>query len=268
MSCKVAIVLLHHGFVIRRYFPAFATTTHELNEGMFGALAAYRSKPGVEPLELIDFPTAREAKYRRPHAQNGSDDTMKTSLIVTLGGLLVMLTVLASGAETSAYTGVDRKTYQPLDFGNRKATVFIFTTHDCPIANGYAPEISRICETYSGKAAVFLIHVDPALSLDDARKHANEYRYTCPVLVDPQHELVARSNAKVTPQSAVFDVSGKLLYRGRIDDLYVDFGKKRNAATTRDLRDAIDAVLAGKPVAMAETKAVGCFIPELKDKSK
>ena len=49
----------------------------------------------------------------------------------------------------------------------------------------------------------------------------------------------------MSPEAAVFAADGSIKYRGRINDLYVDLGKKRNAATTHDLRDALDAVLAG-----------------------
>ena len=181
---------------------------------------------------------------------------------------LLSLVVASAGAETPAFTAIDGKPHQPLDFTARKATVFIFTATDCPIANGYAPEINRICEKYAASAAIFLIHADPALKNEDARKHAAEYRYTCPVLLDPEQKIVAHAKATITPEAAVFSSDGKLAYRGRINDLHVDLGRKRASATTHDLRDALDAVLAGKAVAQPETKAVGCFIPEKKDAKK
>ena len=151
----------------------------------------------------------------------------------------------------------------------KKATLIIFITNDCPVSNGYAPEINRICDEYSGKAvAVVLAHVDPALGAEAARKHAADFAFRCPVLIDSRHALVALTKATVTPEAAVLTPDGKIAYRGRIDDLYVDYGKKRTAPAQRDLREALDAVLGGKDVPHATTQAIGCFIPKLKGEEK
>ncbi len=64
----------------------------------------------------------------------------------------------------------------------------------------------------------------------------------------------------MTPEVALFDAAGRLAYLGRIDDRYVDFGVDRPAPATHDLAEALDAVLAGRPVAVPRTHAVGCAI--------
>lgn len=64
----------------------------------------------------------------------------------------------------------------------------------------------------------------------------------------------------MTPETVVIDRSGAVRYRGRIDNFYVAFGRSRQVVTVHDLRDALDAVLAGKPVAAPDTEPVGCFI--------
>ena len=149
--------------------------------------------------------------------------------------------------------------------GDTKATVLIFLTHDCPIANGFAPEISRIRADYAEKKVAFLlVHVDPQLTPPAARQHAKEFGHDCPVVLDRDHALVKRAGATVTPEAVVLRPDGAIAYRGRIDDRYVDFGKLRPAPTQRDLRAALDAVLAGKPVPNATTKAIGCFISDQK----
>ena len=79
---------------------------------------------------------------------------------------------------------------------------------------------------------------------------------------DPDLALVKFTGATITPEAAVV-VGGKVVYRGRIDDRYVDLGVERPSPTTHDLVDALTAVLAGKPVARATTQAVGCFIADL-----
>ena len=69
--------------------------------------------------------------------------------------------------------------------------------------------------------------------------------------------------AKATPEAAVFDTNGELVYHGRIDNLYERLGQSRRAATTHELADAIEAASKGLNPAVATTEAVGCFISDL-----
>jgi hypothetical protein len=142
-----------------------------------------------------------------------------------------------------------------------KAVVLIFIGTDCPISNGYSKEIVRLCKEFMPRNVAFaVVYADADLSKDDARKHAKEYGYVCPALLDPELTLALKVGATVKPEAAVLSPDGKLLYRGRIDDLYTDLGKKRQQPSRRDLKDALDAILAGKPVPVARTKAIGCDI--------
>jgi hypothetical protein len=154
--------------------------------------------------------------------------------------------------------------HRPFDSPDVKAVVLVFVLPDCPIANGYAPEINRLAAAYAPRGArFFLVQVDPDLTADDAGRHAREFGYTFPVVHDSRHDLVHRSGATMVPEAAVFAPDGRLCYRGRIDDQYAALGKRRAQAASHDLRDALDAVLAGRPVASAFTEAVGCSIPPL-----
>jgi hypothetical protein len=149
--------------------------------------------------------------------------------------------------------------HKPLQLHDRKAAVFIFVAVDCPISNSYAPEINRIIKDYQDKKIDFyIVYSDPNLPADDAKKHARDYGYTCPALMDHEQALMKRLKAKVTPEAVVVDAKGTVLYQGRIDNWYEDFGKQRYEATVHDLRDALEAILAGKKVATPVTKAVGC----------
>ncbi len=160
---------------------------------------------------------------------------------------------------------IQGKTVKPLvPPADGKAAVVIFTTTDCPIANGYVPEINRIFSEYSPKGvSLTLVQVDPDLATDEAVKHAEEYRIEPPVVIDRKHRLVAATGAEVTPETAVFDAKGQLVYLGRIDDQYAGYGDRRNQARVHDLRNALDAILAGKPVEHARVESLGCYIPEL-----
>jgi hypothetical protein len=148
-----------------------------------------------------------------------------------------------------------------------KAVALVFVLSDCPIANGYAREINRLCAEYGPRGVrFFLVQVDEDLSTRAAAEHAREFGYTCPVVVDEGRVLVRRAGARISPEAAVFGPDGERKYLGRIDDLYADLGKRRVRATSLDLRDALDAVRSDRPVPRPVTQAVGCFIPSLTSK--
>jgi hypothetical protein len=138
-----------------------------------------------------------------------------------------------------------------------------FVTNDCPISNQYAREIRRICEDYAEKGLrCELIYVNPRLSLEAARGHAAEFGHAgYTVSVDPRQQRARQSGVTVTPEVAVLDAAGALRYRGRIDDLYVSWGKPRRLVTDRTLRNAIDALLAGRSPAQTVTRPIGCYLP-------
>jgi hypothetical protein len=178
-------------------------------------------------------------------------------------GLGLLLAVLASAAPATPDGPVVRDisgiAHHPLAPGQKLASVLIFYGQDCPISNSYAPEINRIAAAFTN-FAFYIVQVDPDLKLEAAKEHARQYALRPPVLLDPGHELVRRAGATVTPQAVVIGSDGSRVYRGRIDNLYVQPGKKRSSATTHDLRDALEAVQAGHRVKPRETKAVGCVI--------
>jgi thiol-disulfide isomerase/thioredoxin len=161
-------------------------------------------------------------------------------------------------------TGIDGKTYAPLTVPPHHAAVLVFVLQDCPVCNGYAPQVERLAaQARRNDVPFYLIHVDPALTTKDARKHAADYGYTIPVLIDRKHQLVSRLGVSAVPTAVVLDDRGQTRYAGRVDDQYVSIGKARNVVTTHDLRDALAAVLAGKPVAQPRTQVVGCAVPDL-----
>ncbi len=147
----------------------------------------------------------------------------------------------------------------PADSGEGRASVYFFITADCPIANAFAPEIQRIVADYAPRGVAFsMVYTDLTQSPEAARRHAAEYGYKSPVRLDEGRVLSRRYGINVTPEVVVLDLNGERRYRGRIDDRYLAPGRYRIQPTTHELRDAIDAVLAGRPVAVPETAAAGC----------
>ena len=143
----------------------------------------------------------------------------------------------------------------------KKAVVLFFTMTDCPLANGYVPEMNRIQASYGPKGVAFYaIQVDNTVTDAAVKKYAQEFGYTFPMLNDPRQILARLTGAKVTPEVAVLSSNGEVLYLGRIDNKVEDLTRPRYAATEPELRNALDAVLAGKAPKEARTRAVGCSI--------
>ena len=93
------------------------------------------------------------------------------------------------------------------------------------------------------------------------RAHLDEFGYrSIPAATDDTGRIAMQVNATATPEAVVIDRAGRIRYRGRIDNFYADLGKPRRAATVHDLRDAVDAVIAGRSVTHPETTAVGIRI--------
>ncbi len=167
-----------------------------------------------------------------------------------------------SGPIGPKLTDVDGKPQRPLDPGPDKATVLIFTTHDCPIANNYAPLLNDLVQKHEADPIRFyLVHVDPEIPVETVEQHRKDYNYRLPILVDRDHLLVGRTGVSHTPEAVVILRDGSMAYRGRIDDLYFKLGRKRSVVTTSELVDAIDAVLGDRRVDVPRTVAVGCNIP-------
>jgi hypothetical protein len=191
---------------------------------------------------------------------------MKPIAPICMLGLLLDATTPAAAGQVrvqpiSGAINVDALAAPP----GTKAIVFLFTSTDCPISNRYAPEVHRVAETFGPRGVVFrLIYPGRADTAAAIRSHMTAFSYTgiADAYRDPDLALVKFAAATVTPEAVVV-VNGKVVYRGRIDDRYVDLGLERPAATTHDLADALASVLAGRPVAHAVTQAVGCFISDI-----
>ncbi len=142
--------------------------------------------------------------------------------------------------------------------------VFLFTSADCPISNRYAPEVRRLHAQFAARGVAFwLVYPGTNTPVATIRKHTREFGYPCSALRDPSLSLARRGAVRVTPEAAVFLPDGQLVYHGRIDDRFVDLGVERPAPVRHDLKEALEEVLAGRPVSQTNRNAVGCFIPGL-----
>lgn len=181
---------------------------------------------------------------------------------------------LETGAAAPDFSlpGIDGKTYTLQSFKNSKVLVVVFITNHCPTAQAYEDRLVKLTSDYAAKG-VSVIAINPnnpaslrydelgysdlGDSFDDMKKRAKDRNFNFPYLYDGETEIASRKYGPVaTPHIFIFDKDRKLRYNGRIDDM------ENPAKTPRslDARNAIDAILAGKDIAVPVTKTFGCSV--------
>lgn len=142
------------------------------------------------------------------------------------------------------------------DFKSSKAIVLMFISTQCPVSNDYNGRMAALNDEYSSKGITFLgINSNKAEEVQDIKDHAEKHGLKFTILKDNGNVVADQFAASFTPEIFVISPEMKLLYHGRIDD------KRRiDEVTTSDLKNALDEILAGKPVTVAKTKAFGCTI--------
>lgn len=153
---------------------------------------------------------------------------------------------------------------------DRAELVVVFLGTECPIANGCIPELNRqfaeLVEADS-HVAFFGVISDRSITRGAAARHAARFQIKFPVLFDASGELAEALKPTHTPEAFVIDRDGRLAYRGRIDNMYADLGKKRTLASRHDLAEAIADVLAARSVATPRTEPVGCLYEPVRAKN-
>jgi len=158
---------------------------------------------------------------------------------------------------------VDGRTVTRDDFDEAKALLVMFICNHCPYVQHVRPELGRVAADYSAKglAVVAINSNDVEAYPDDGpenmKRLAREEGWEFPFLYDPSQEVAKAYRATCTPDFFLFDSAGDLVYRGQLDD-----SRPGNSVplSGRDLRVAIDAVLAGKSPPEPQQPSVGCNI--------
>ena len=178
---------------------------------------------------------------------------------------------LGSPAPGFSLPGVDGRTYALKDFAAAKILVVVFTCNHCPTAQYYEPRLKQLATDYTnrGVAVVAIMPNDPkSVRLDELgwtdlsdsfpemKLRARDGQFNFPYLYDGDTEAVARAYGPVaTPHVFVFDAARKLRYAGAIDD-----SERVQHVTRHFVRDALDALLAGREPPVTKTKVVGCSV--------
>ncbi len=172
--------------------------------------------------------------------------------------------MLKYGDQAPEFTlpGVDGKTYRLADYKPKKAVAVIFSCNHCPYVKAYEDRMMALAREYAPKNVQFLVisSNDPVKYPEDSFanmvKRAQEKGYPFPYLYDETQQIAKAYGAQRTPEVFLFDSAMKLRYHGAIDDNVEDPAK----VTKRYLKDALEAILAGREPATKETAPVGCTV--------
>jgi peroxiredoxin len=175
-----------------------------------------------------------------------------------------MAFTLALGATPPNFDlpGVDGKNYSPDSFKSAKLLVVFWSCNHCPYVVGSEDRMKKFYDDYSPKGVAMVAinsnetEFHPTDDFPNMVKHAKEKNFKFAYLRDDTQEIARAYGALRTPHFYVFDAQRKLRYTGRMDDNPRNPGKE----TTHELRDAVDAVLAGKTPTVPLTNPIGCNV--------
>lgn len=179
---------------------------------------------------------------------------------------------IGTAAPGFSLPGIDGKTYNLNSFKSGKLLVIIFTADHCPTAQAYEERIMQLYQEYHPKGVEFVMvspnnpqavcleeigYSDLGDSFEEMKIRAKDKKYPMPYLYDGEKQEMAKAyGPTTTPHVFIFDSQRKLRYCGRIDEMENPYVK----ATQPDAKNAIVALLEGKPVPVEKTKTFGCSI--------
>ncbi|MGH9317902.1 MAG: thioredoxin family protein [Thermoanaerobaculia bacterium] len=140
---------------------------------------------------------------------------------------------------------------------SRSAVVVMFIATKCPYSNAYNDRMRDMAIAYEKQGVLFVgINSNKSEPAEEVAAHGKQHGFSFPLMKDPGNKVADLYDARLTPEVFVVDRAGKLRYHGRIDENY----ENPSQVTSPDLKNALDAMISGKPIARAETKAFGCSI--------
>lgn len=206
----------------------------------------------MSALALV-FSTALFAQAQQPQQQGGATGNSAAGGAQTTGAARAAVGSTVADFQLPDASGTQRTL---ASLRGERGTVLIFVSTQCPVSNAYNERMERLAQEYAARGVrVVGINSNREETPEAISAHARTNNLTFPILKDMGNRIADQFGAQFTPEVFFLDASNRVVYHGRIDN-------NRNAAqaNTADLRNAIDAVLANRPIAVTEARAFGCTI--------
>jgi len=151
---------------------------------------------------------------------------------------------------------VNGKEHSLSSLKGKNGTVLIFVSVQCPVSNAYNERMEKLAQDYKARGInVIGINSNSTEEASEVKAHASTNNLTFPILKDKGNKIADALDAQRTPEAYLLDTGNRIIYRGRIDN-----ARNASSVTGNELRDAMDALIAGKPVAKSSVPAFGCSI--------
>jgi hypothetical protein len=155
---------------------------------------------------------------------------------------------------------------KPVTLGERSALVIVFLSSECPIASSYVGIVADLARDLAAKKVAFVAVFPADADAAEVKRQAQSAKLECVLCRDEKQRAAEALQARNTPEAFVLDRDSVLRYRGRIDDAWASRGTRKARTERHDLRLALEELLAGKPVSLPLTEAVGCPIVRRTDR--
>jgi peroxiredoxin len=178
---------------------------------------------------------------------------------------LILFLQNISGEENAFFNfklnDVDKHSVSFSDFKSNKASVIVFLLSDCPASQSYTTTLNKLSKKYLPEKIKFYgVFPGKFSTTEELKSFQKIYMISFPLLMDPEMSFSKYMKASIAPSCFVVDSTGKIIYKGRIDDWLYALGKKRQVITENNLDDALKSVSKNLPVKKSETTPIGCIL--------
>lgn len=179
-----------------------------------------------------------------------------TSSAAAVGPALSNTPVGSTVADFKLPDAATGKEHSLASLKGKNGTVLIFVSTNCPVSNAYNERMEKLAQELKARGVALVgVNANNGETADDIKRHSSQHGLTFTILKDARNRVADQLGAAVTPEAFFLDAQAKLVYRGRIDN-----SRNGENISASELRDAVEATLAGKPVEKTEVRAFGCSI--------
>ena len=163
---------------------------------------------------------------------------------------------IGTAIEDFSLPNIDGKSQTLASLKGKNGVVLIFISAQCPVSNAYNERMEALATDFAKRGITVIgINANSTEAVEMVKAHATEKHLTFPILKDPGNKIADKLGASRTPEAYLLDAENRLVYHGRIDN-----SKEASGVNSSELRDAIEALLTGKPITKTTAMAFGCSI--------